>query len=841
MPTCPATVGNEHFIKNNMTTLKSVILLLCLLAAVGFDAKAQQKLTIDGQLYELTADGQLVKIIAAEKQTATDKKRSIKGRIVSENGDGVAYATVALIDSLKQIAAIRATDQKGSFDWGNIAMGSYTLEVSCIGFLTGRFDIEVASDTDNIGTFSITEGTVLDELVVKADRILVKTEPDRIIYNVSDDPDADKLNTKSIMEKVPWIQLNPQSNKLTVMGSTNFEILINGRRTLLASASDQYLLEVLKAKEVKSIEVITAPDGRYIDRKAVINLIVEDVAFLQGFAATINAQAGSAGSLSTNDGVTVKAGGVIANLSIMGIYDKPFYGGEEWTRSEYYDNVEVARSDSYRSRNGMTTRLLPQLRASYELSARDIIVINGLYSNSSIDHTDKLTNNFFDSDVNLLRRYNTNNHNTVERGQLSLNAYYEHYFADNSQKTLTVQYLNDLFSNRFSYNSTITPVVGISPESNWTGNVQNDTEQTFAVNFYNPFGERQDYNLTAKYIIRDYVTNESKFSNAGIESPTGRMDYRLKITSLRGSYSIGWQNFRLSVGANVDYAEYDINYLNVDSPSKRHSWSSDQNITLNYKASNISTFRLTANSKTLRPSALFLNPYVNRTNPNYITTGNPNLKDEHTYNASLSYSMLLYRKLTLGVEAGYSQTNGAIMQYSSITDDGTMLSTYDNIGQNGGADAELTIKYHSSQGTISVDIYGSLKSAQYLGNRYEYLNYGFNVLGSLNLWKGASLSTLIMATSSNNTSVEAYKPHLDYSSMVGLTQTLGSWRLGLSVNDFFGWYRTSITENRSNVFYYYKRTQLSNLSVGMSVSYTFGELNKRVANVRHQVMNTDKK
>jgi len=77
------------------------------------------------------------------------------------------------------------------------------------------------------------------------------------------------------------------------------------------------------------------------------------------------------------------------------------------------------------------------------------------------------------------------------------------------------------------------------------------------------------------------------------------------------------------------------------------------------------SLKLGYNKRIQRPSIGYLNPYVDRRDPNYISYGNPNLDPENSHNVTFGYSSFT-PKYNISAELAYTFVNNGIEQYSFI-------------------------------------------------------------------------------------------------------------------------------------------------------------------------------
>jgi outer membrane receptor protein involved in Fe transport len=98
---------------------------------------------------------------------------------------------------------------------------------------------------------------------------------------------------------------------------------------------------------------------------------------------------------------------------------------------------------------------------------------------------------------------------------------------------------------------------------------------------------------------------------------------------------------------------------------------------ISYSITPTSNLGLAYNMRISRPGITYLNPYVDRSNPNALSYGNSDLDVEKSHNVSLVFNAFS-PKLMLNVNLHHNFTDNAISQYSFY--DGMLLNTtYGNI------------------------------------------------------------------------------------------------------------------------------------------------------------------
>ncbi|HIZ86527.1 MAG TPA: TonB-dependent receptor [Candidatus Coprenecus stercoravium] len=95
---------------------------------------------------------------------ASPESFRIAGRVVGGDGAGVPWADVVL----KGTGVWTTTGDDGSFGFGKVARGVYTLEISCLGYVTEMCTIDLDGDADSLRIVLRGNSLALDEVVVTA-------------------------------------------------------------------------------------------------------------------------------------------------------------------------------------------------------------------------------------------------------------------------------------------------------------------------------------------------------------------------------------------------------------------------------------------------------------------------------------------------------------------------------------------------------------------------------------------------------------------------------------------------------------------------------------------------
>lgn len=226
---------------------------------------------------------------------ATLSGQSISGRLLDEDtSEPLEYATAALYQKEDGILVTGViTDSDGRFMISGIALGSYHLEVSFIGYnkqLLENLDLTADQKQIDVGIIALTIGTnLLNEVVVTTETATLINKIDRQIFETKKFQNAQGGTATDVLRNLPSVSLNGLG-EIQVRGTSGFVILLNGK-PLQGNATT--LLDQLPANSIQRVEIITAPSAKFDpEGKAGILNILTKKGVTNGTFAQINLKAG---------------------------------------------------------------------------------------------------------------------------------------------------------------------------------------------------------------------------------------------------------------------------------------------------------------------------------------------------------------------------------------------------------------------------------------------------------------------------------------------------------------------------------------------------------------------
>ena len=200
--------------------------------------------------------------------SAMAQQYSVQCQVNDSEGEGIPFATVYIYNSNDTTTVITSgvSDAFGKVDHKINKAGSYMMRLQFVGMTPQdrNFEVSASAPVAQLGTIVLTtQSTMLKEVVVATQRQLVKTEIDRLSYDVQADADSKTSNVLDMLKKVPMVTVDGQ-DEIRVKGTTSFKVYRNGHPDpALASMNMKEILKVIPASMIKKIEVITDPGAKY--------------------------------------------------------------------------------------------------------------------------------------------------------------------------------------------------------------------------------------------------------------------------------------------------------------------------------------------------------------------------------------------------------------------------------------------------------------------------------------------------------------------------------------------------------------------------------------------------
>jgi outer membrane receptor protein involved in Fe transport len=614
---------------------------------------------------------------------AQDNKHQISGVIVDSLSQKAGeYFTV----SLKKDAVViksAVSDQRGKFTIAGISKGQYTLILGSLGYKTKQLVVKVDGDAD-LGKINMTvAGNDLNEVAVSGSRPVIKQEPDRITYDIQADPESKVLSVMDMMRKVPLLSVDADDN-VKLKGTGNYRILINGKPSGILTRDPKEYLKSMPAAGVQKIEVITTPPSKYESEglSGIINIITSRK-MENGYNGNVNVRQQFPGGPGGNLNLTVKQGNFGANL----------YGGTGLWQVDGLKITDIRNSRGTAVPSSLYSSGFQKVdnrwawgggELSYEIDSLNLITVE---VNPYGGYNEQDLNQHFDiNDGAVFSGYDMDSRTRYEWAGTDYTLNYQKGFKDKKEHLLTFSYklfdssepqLNDvLFTNRMNFSG-----------SNYKQeNISKSKEQTAQLDYINPFK-----NLTVEAGVKAILrSGESNFQYLGFNADQGA--YQIdpsqsnvynndqNIFGIYNTYTLKSKDWTFKAGARLEGTYVEGNFESTNSTVNTNYFNLIPSVSMNRTLKNSQSLSLGFTQRIQRPGIWDLNPFVDKSRPNFEYYGNPDLEATLSNNFELTYSN--FKKGSLNLSLSYNFANNTQQQvFEFIEAENLTRVTSFNIGK----------------------------------------------------------------------------------------------------------------------------------------------------------------
>ena len=254
-----------------------------------------------------------------------------------------------------------------------------------------------AQDPQTAQPDSLGKPEQLKEAAITSRRERIRTDADKLTYDVAADPLAEGGNLIDILRNVPMLSVNGDEEVL-LNGSKDYKVLVNGRSTGMLARNFNQLIKTLPAASVKEIQVITNPPVKY-DAEGIggiINIVMVR-RVKAGYSGSLSANAGTLGNVGGSGYLSAQlgkftlsanaSGSYFPNPTVYGITDIEVFDSE----THHFQRLDFSNDVTYQP--GALS-----LEASYEPDSLNLITLSGWTNYQRMRQAYAITETFRDRD-----------------------------------------------------------------------------------------------------------------------------------------------------------------------------------------------------------------------------------------------------------------------------------------------------------------------------------------------------------------------------------------------------------------------------------------------------------
>ena len=746
---------------------------------------------------------------------------------------GLEFTSVAVLkvrDS--SIVGGALTNAKGQFSIEALQPGRYFLRISSIGYRkmdSKPFMLNPMDPTKDFGVVYVASSQKnLKEVEVQGERADYINSLDKKIYNVEKDLVSTGGTASDVLRNVPSVNVDIDG-KVSLRGSENLTILIDGKPSSLGGGDRASLLQQLPAGSIDQIEIITNPSARYD---------------AEGMAGIINIKTKKDKRSGVNGSVTVGAGtrdkyngGVSVNNRTKKTNLNLSYNFREETRWSsgfslrqnqlallfpFEDSQSQGRNQNYNN----------SFRSSLDinLSNNTTLGMSAGYSQRNSNNYERNSTNFEDSIRSELGSFyrTTNSENTnknLEGGldirhvipgtkrELSASANYSQSNNNDEDYFLTVDSTYGYTSlKRKGFFSTLVAQSDYTHPINQNAKFETGIKGTFRTSDNDQVGlNREGFDVanTDHFIYSDEIT--AAYIQFAGKAPT--LLKKDKFIELQGGLRV--ENTKIIGNAVIDANDFEYNYANLF-PSAA----------IKYTVKEKNDFQIVYSKRVNRPNPQNLNPFTDISDVRNVRTGNPRLQPEFVD----SYEFNYFRKIkehSISATLYYRYTKNLISRFRTIDSlTGVSTMTFINYSSSANTGLEMVVKNQFGKAVSATTTFN------YFNNKINGENIDAALQSTSNNW---TLRTNINIKASKTTSLQVTgfymskirNPQGTFRGMsgvdIGARRDFMKGKLNLSVNitDIFDT-RKMIINNVGEGFVYDAERKRESRVANFTLVYRFG-------------------
>ena len=629
------------------------------------------------------------------------QKAIVKGILFDEQKNiPLELGTITLknnLDSSKLIGA--KSKENGQFQINNVAYGTYTATFSLLGFASEtQKNIVINKSEFNFGSIKLSSSkTNLKELNIVGEKNTIELAIDKKVFNADKNITSAGGTASDLLKNVPSVNVDMDGN-VSIRGKDNVTILVDGKPSSMFGNDPQTVLQNLPASSIESIEVITNPSAKYDAQgmNGILNIILKKDK-KAGYNAIINAGVGFPYRL--NAGVNLNANKNRWNVFLNANFRTSKSWEETTNNRDNYEDTYTFSSFTRNNRRPLSGFI--NLGAEYTINKKNKITLSQNFFNANMKGASVTTiQNELSYDTLLNQQVRFNNY-TGKPLSATTNLQYKHTF-DKPKEELNVElnfsktrYKRESEFETTLYNNLLQVVNGFRQENpvlggNWNATFQLDYTKPIGKNARLDIGERSYYirfesenQPTIQYL------NQSEIPETILKN---HFQYTQQVHAVYSNYATQFGTTGIQVGLRAEYFIYDGFAYQYNAGSKDDYISFFPTLFVNQKLSKKEELQFNYARRVNRPGFRQLIPYLDVTNPQDTTQGNPDLRPEFIHSFEVSYNYQYGKNNTFIASSYYQFTNNLIQRYRRFNGDGTTYSQDRNLATGITYGVELTNK-----------------------------------------------------------------------------------------------------------------------------------------------------
>ncbi len=773
---------------------------------------------------------------------AINLQAQVRGKVTdSQTGSPLAYATISLFahgDSALVDGTI--TDDAGAFNI-EAKPGSYFAKVEFLAYEAFFIEkIEVKKATLDLGNIRLKqEATQLNEVIVQAEKSTMQMSLDKRVFNVGKDLANAGGNAAELLSNIPSVQVDVEGN-VSLRGSANVRILIDGKPSGLVSLNGAAGLQQLQGSLVERVEIITNPSARYEAEGVggIINIILKKEQ-RNGFNGSIDLVGGYPANLGLalnvnyrherlnffiNYGITHRT-----SPGTGSIYQRSFAGDTTFIYRQARTSDQVVFAQNARA--GLDFYFNPKntLTAAYSLRRTDGDRTVDMTYRDYIFDENNLTNIFtrrqYEVETEPYSEYSLTYKKTFDRkGQEFVAEVRALDYWEESDQDYTEKYylpngspsgLPDRLQNSYNYES--------------------ERQYLLQADYVQPFSKEGKIEGGLRSSMRDmdndYLLTELK--DGTWETLPGFDDRFLYLENIHAAYGIfGNKKGRVGyqVGLRAELTDIKTELVESKQVNARDYTNLFPSAHLTYDLPKENAMQVSFSRRVRRPRYNDLSPFITYSDERNYWSGNPDLNPEFTDAYEIGH-IKYFETGSMSSSIYYRHTTDKIERIRRVDDEGISATRPENLSTEDAFGLEFTSAYNPAK-WVKLDgnfnFFRSITDGGNLNADFQADTYSWfaRITSRFTFWKNTDLQVRGNYEAKQQTTQGYRKPNAFLDLAVSQDLLKNNATLTLNVSDVFNSRRHRfVTEGET--FYTYNEGQWRRRQVNLTFSYRLHQQKKK--------------
>ncbi len=607
----------------------------------------------------------------------------IVGEIVDDQEQALPYSAIS-IHSAQDSSLISGVAAGGDGRFSILAKpGRFLVKISFLSFSDKWLGpIEHSLSTTHLGAIEMSiDSSILGEVEVYAEREAVEFKLDKRVFNIQKDLNNRGRNASEILDNIPSVAVDVNGN-VSLRGSENVRVLINGKPSGLIGVSSTDALRQLQGDLIEKIEVITNPSSKYEaeGEVGILNIILKK-----------EKRKGVNGSIDLNAGIPDNHGAAL-NLN----FRKKGYNlftstglryqmspGNGYVYQEFLlaDTSFTFDNKREHERGGLSSNF--RLGSEIFLNANNTLTVSSLYSRSDGENELRLSYDDYDINDDLVRASERSEmeEELTEVLEIDLN-YLSEFKGDGHQMTVSMkrQDRKDLEDSQITQTFRNDIQDKILQRSN---NKENEENWVFQLDYERPFSKKEKLEMGLRTglrsILNDYQVEQFDDGWEDVDGFVNELRYQEDIYAAYASYSSEKKKFGYQLGLRAEYSDVATKLVLLAENNPRSYLDIFPTAFFSYNYSESNAIQLSYSRRINRPRFWSLVPFYGYSDPRNFYSGNPDLNPEYVHSIELNrLSRTDKGSLIVGIYGRYKE--GVSQRIVNVGEQGT--STFPvNLGE----------------------------------------------------------------------------------------------------------------------------------------------------------------